>query len=405
MERIVIVGAGQAGHSMAERLRALGHGGRLTLLGEEPVPPYQRPPLSKAYLLGEMERARLFLRGTEFYADQEIELRTGTRVAAIDRARREVALDGGERLPYDALALTTGAVPRTLPAAIGGALEGVHLIRTLADIDAMAPAFRPGARALIVGGGYIGLEAAAAAAKTGLGVTLIEAAGRILGRVACAETADVIRAAHLDQGVDLREGVGVARLAGAGGRVTGAELSDGTRVDADLVIIGIGIRPATELAEAAGLDIEDGIRVDAAGRTSDPAIFAAGDCACFPLHGRRIRLESVQNAVDQAGSVAAGILGRGAAYAPVPWFWSDQYDLKLQIAGLGHGHDMIVRRAGAREGAVSHWYFAGADLLAVDAVNDPRAYMAGRSFLEKGIAVTPDMIADPGTHLRELMQG
>ena len=400
--RIVIVGAGQAGLSLAQRLRALGHDGPITLIGEEPVPPYQRPPLSKAYLKREAGIDRLLLRPQSFFAEAGIELLTGVRVEAIDRSARIVRA-GDARIPYDKLALATGAAPRTLPAAIGGALPGVHVLRNLADADGLAPALRPGRRALIVGGGYIGLEAAAVCAALGLSVTLIEAAPRILGRVACAETADWFRDLQRSHGVEIREGVGLARLGGTT-QLTGAELADGSRIAADLAIVGIGVSPATDLAAAAGLTIDNGIATDATGRTADPAIWAAGDCASFPGPGGRMRLESVQNAIDMAEAVAADMMGEGAPYAPVPWFWSDQFDAKLQIAGLGAGHDrIVVREATGKGGGRSHWYFRTGTLLAVDAINDPRAYMVGKRLLEASRTPDAALLADPATNLRALL--
>jgi 3-phenylpropionate/trans-cinnamate dioxygenase ferredoxin reductase subunit len=399
MQHIVVVGAGQAGASLVAKLRAEGFAGAITLIGAEPAPPYQRPPLSKKYLLGEMEVDRLYLRPAAFYADQGIALRLGAGVTALDPAARTLTL-GGEQITYDQLALTTGAHPRRLPAAIGGALAGVHTVRTLADVDAMAPAFVPGARVLIVGGGYIGLEAAAVAAARGLEVTLVEMAPRILQRVAAPETSEYFRALHRAHGVDLREGVGLVRLTGSG-RVDGAELSDGSRIKADFAIVGVGIAPADELAAAAGLRIENGIRTDAQGRTSAPGIWAAGDCASFPWRGGRLRLESVQNAIDQAETVARNMLGAGVDYVPAPWFWSDQYDVKLQIAGLGTGYDRIVTRAGA--GGTSFWYFRGPALLAVDAMNDPRAFMVGKRLIEAGRSADPAALADPGADLKQLL--
>jgi 3-phenylpropionate/trans-cinnamate dioxygenase ferredoxin reductase subunit len=400
--RIIVVGAGQAGAALVAKLRALGHAGPLTLIGAEPVPPYQRPPLSKAYLKGEMALERLFLRPASFYAEAGITLRTGTRVAAIDREARAVRLEGGDSLDYDRLALTTGAVPRRLPAAIGGDLEGVLVMRSLADADALAARLRPGARALIVGGGYIGLEAAAVLAGAGLDVTLIEAAPRILARVAAPATADFFRDLHRGHGVEIREGVTLARLTGDGGRVTGADCADGTRIEADLVLVGIGIAPDTALAAAAGLAIDNGIAVDGLGRTSDPAIFAAGDCASFPHGGVRIRLESVPNAIEQAEAVAAVMLGGTEPYLAKPWFWSDQYDVKLQIAGLNAGWERTVTRAGARPGSLSVWYYAGDRLLAVDAMNDPRAYMTAKRWIEAGVSPDPARVADPAADLKTL---
>jgi 3-phenylpropionate/trans-cinnamate dioxygenase ferredoxin reductase subunit len=402
VERIVVIGAGQAGAELAASLRAGGFGGRLTLVGEEDAPPYQRPPLSKKYLLGEMTAERLWLKPHDFYADARIELALGAPVRAIDRAARMVRLADGRALGWDLLALTTGARPRLLPEAMGGGLAGVYPVRRLADVDAMAAEFAPGRRALIVGGGYIGLEAAAVASARGLSVDLVEAAPRILGRVAAPETAAYFRALHAAHGVRIREGVGLERLTGDHGRVNGAVLADGSRIEADFALVGIGVAPDDALAAAAGLAIDNGVAVDAFCATSDPAIFAAGDCASFPWRGRRIRLESVQNAIDQAKAAAAAMLGRPAAYDPTPWFWSDQYDVKLQIAGLNAGWDRIVTRPGAREGARSVWYFGAGRLLAVDAMNDPRAYMTAKRWLEGGVSPAADRVADPSLDLKDI---
>jgi 3-phenylpropionate/trans-cinnamate dioxygenase ferredoxin reductase subunit len=398
---MIVIGAGQAGASMVAELRKQGFDGDITLIGAEPVPPYQRPPLSKAYLLGDMSLERMFLRPESFYADQGITLRLGKPVDAIDPAAKTISL-GGETLAYDQLALTTGSVPRRLPATIGGDLGGVHVVRTLADVDAMADAFTEGARALIVGGGYIGLEAAAVAAKLGVQVTLVEMAERILQRVAAAETSDYFRALHAAHGVDIREGVGLERLTGEG-RVSGAELSDGSVLEVDFVIVGVGIAPDTALAEAAGLTIDNGIAVDEYGRTSDPAIWAAGDCCSFPHQGGRLRLESVPNAIDQAECVARNMLGANTAYVPKPWFWSDQYDVKLQIAGLNTGYDRVVTRRGEGQTA-SFWYYKGADLLAVDAMNDPRGYMIGKRLIEAGKSPDQEVIGNPETDLKALLK-
>ena len=401
MSGIVIVGAGQAGASLAAKLRSLGFEGRITMIGEEPAPPYQRPPLSKGYLLGEMELDRLYLRAPSFWEEQGITLKLGAPVTAIDRTAKTVRA-GGETISYDQLALTTGSRPRRLPAAVGGDLAGVHTVRTLADVDAMAAEFQAGRKLLIVGGGYIGLEAAAVGAKLGLSVTLIEMAPRILQRVAAPETSDYFRALHADHGVKVLENTGLDRLTGEG-RVSGAVLSDGSTIETDFVIVGVGITPMTILAEEAGLEIENGIRTDAEGRTSDASIWAAGDCASFPHQGGRIRLESVGNAIDQAELVAENMLGAGKSYDAKPWFWSDQYDVKLQIAGLNTGYDRIVTRAG-EGGAVSFWYYRGDQLLALDAMNDARAYMIGKRLIEAGKSPDPAVIADPTADLKPLLK-
>ena len=291
---------------------------------------------------------------------------------------------------------------RRLPEAIGGDLPGVHVVRSLADVDRMAPEFRPGRRALIVGGGYIGLEAAAVAAKLGLDVSLVEMAPRILQRVAAPQTADYFRDLHHAHGVDIREGVGLGHL--TGGEETLAHFADGTECRADFVITGIGIVPNDTLALEAGLTCDNGIVVDARGQTSDPHIWAAGDCARLPYRGQMIRLESVQNAIDQAEAVAANMLGKGQDYISKPWFWSDQYDVKLQIAGLNTGYDRVVIRPGANDASRSHWYFAGDELLAVDAMNDPRNYMIGKRLIEAGRSPDPALVADPGSDLKALLQ-
>lgn len=403
--RVVIVGAGQAGAALAAKLRALGHQGPITMIGEEPAPPYQRPPLSKAYLMGEMEEERLWLRAPEFYAENAIDLRLGQQVTAIDRAAKTVTAGGtagGETIPYDHLALTTGSTPRRLPAAIGGDLPGVYTVRTLADVDAMRAEFQPGRRVIIVGGGYIGLEAAAVAAKLGLKATVLEMAPRILQRVASLETSAFVGALHRGHGVEILEETGLDRLLGET-RVTGARLKDGRELPADFVIIGVGISPNDRLAAEAGLALDNGIATDAHGRTSDPSIWSAGDCASFPYRGGRIRLESVGNAIDQAEAVAANMLGAGQPYEARPWFWSDQFDLKLQIAGLNTGYDHIVTRRGEGE-AVSFWYYRGNDLLAVDAMNDPRAYMVGKRLIEGGKSPSPEVIVST-PELKALLKG
>lgn len=391
---IVILGAGQAAASLAAKLRVLGHAGAITVIGDEPAPPYQRPPLSKGYLLGDMGLERLTLRSAEWWADQRIGLHLGVTATAIDRARQVVTTDQGD-FPYDQLALTLGATPRRLPEGMGGHLPGVHVVRNLADIAALRPALVAGAKLVVIGGGYIGLEAAAVARKLGLEVTLVEAAPRILGRVAAPQTADMIRDLHQAHGVQIIEGTGIERITGTAA-ADGVTLADGRHLPADLVICGIGIGPETALAQAAGLAIDNGIATDAHGRTSDPSIWAAGDCASFPGPDGRLRLESVGNAIDMAEAVAANILGANRDYIPKPWFWSDQFDAKLQIAGLNAGYDQVVTRPG------SVWYFRQGRLIAVDALNDARAYMIGKRLIEGGVSPTPQAIVE-ATDLKALL--
>ncbi|WP_417601798.1 NAD(P)/FAD-dependent oxidoreductase [Pararhodobacter oceanensis] len=401
MRHVIVVGAGQAGASCVAKLRGSGFDGRITLIGAEPVIPYQRPPLSKAYLLGDMALERLFLRPESYYAEHNIELRIGATVRELDPQARRIKLDDGE-LTYDDLVLTTGSIPRRLPARIGGALAGVHVVRGLADVDAMAPNFVPGAKVLIVGGGYIGLEAAAVARKLGLEVTLVEMADRILQRIAAPQTSDYFRDLHRRHGVTIREGVGLEHLLGETA-VTGARLSDGSEIATDFVIVGVGIEPNVALAEAAGITIDNGIAVDAQGRTSAEHIWAAGDCASFPYHGARIRLESVPNAIDQAECVAENIMGVGKDYIAKPWFWSDQYDVKLQIAGLNTGYDRVITRRSAAESA-AFWYYRGDRLLAVDAMNDPRGFMIGKRMIEGGKSPDPALIENPETDLKAMLK-
>jgi 3-phenylpropionate/trans-cinnamate dioxygenase ferredoxin reductase subunit len=399
---LVVIGAGQAGFEVCAKLRALSMEGPITLIGAESQRPYQRPPLSKAYLLGKMELDRLFFRSAAFYDDENIDLRLSTSCIAIDRKAKNVMLSDDSVLNYDALVLTTGARPVTLPGAIGGGLSGVHYVRDLADADRMAKDIKPGRKALVIGGGYIGLEAAAVAASLGLDVTLVEASERILQRVAAVQTSDYFRNLHAQSGVKVRENVMLEELIGDDERLAGAKLSDGTDLEIDVAIVGIGIRPNQELAAAAGLDIDNGIKVDAQCRTSDPNIYAAGDCASFPFNGGRIRLESVGNAIDQGQLVAQVIAGQDAEYQAKPWFWSDQYETKLQIVGLSTGYDKIITRKSSHA-SVSFWYFKGDQLLAVDAMNDPRAYMVAKRLIEAGKSPDPKWVEDTDLDLKQLL--
>ena len=402
MQHFVVVGAGQAGSSLVSKLRSEGFDGKITLIGAETEPPYQRPPLSKAYLLGDMSKDRLYLRPESFYADQDIDLLLDTRAVELNADAKTLTLSNGEDLPYDALALTTGSHPRTLPAAIGGTLAGVMTVRDLRDADMMAPYFIEGKKALIIGGGYIGLEAAAVAAKRGVDVTLVEMSDRILQRVAAPQTSNYFRDLHSKHGVKIREGIGLETLLGDD-HVTGARLSDGSEIEIDFAIVGVGIIPATALAEAGGLTIENGIKTDQFARTSDSSIWAAGDCATCNFNGADIRIESVGNAIDQAEAAAKNMLGQETPYEPKPWFWSDQYDCKLQIAGLNIGYTNVVVRDGD-DGAISHWYYKGETLIAVDAMNDARNYMIGKRLIEAGKSPAPDIIANPDTDMKALLR-
>ena len=402
-DRLVIIGAGQAGFALAAKLRALKDTRPITIIGAEDALPYQRPPLTKKYLLGEMTFDRLLFRPEHWYADNDVEIRLSTWAEQIVRDKKQVLLQDGSVLDYGTLALTTGSTPRALPASIGGDLEGVYVARDKRDADLLADEMRPGRRVLIIGGGYIGLEAAAVARHRGLEVTVIEMADRILQRVAAKETADIMRVIHETHDVVIREKIGLKHLVGHEGRVVAAELSDGSTLEVDFVIVGIGVVPNDQLAKEAGLEVANGIIVDEFARTSDPSIFAAGDCALLPWQGGRIRLESVQNAVDQAEAVAAIIAGGNEAYHPKPWFWSDQYDVKLQIAGFNMGYDDTVLRPGARDGAHSIWYFKNGSFIAVDAINDAKAYVSGKKMLELGINPDKSILADGSSDLKQLL--
>ncbi|MCY4541064.1 MAG: FAD-dependent oxidoreductase [Rhodobacteraceae bacterium] len=402
MKNVVVVGGGQAGFSTAAKLRSLGCDARITLVCAENELPYQRPPLSKKYLLGDFARERLYLRPASYYRDNSIDLLLGQRGRRIDPGAKRLELDATS-IEYDELVLATGSIPRRLPAVIGGNLEGVHTIRTVADIDSLQPEFQPGRRVLVVGGGYIGLEAASAAVVCGMEVTVIEAADRILQRVACPQTSSFMAEVHRQKGVDLLEACGLEKLLGSS-RVEAAKFTDGTALEVDLVVVGIGIVPDSGLAAQAGASAELGIVVDSYGRTSIPHIWAAGDCTVFPFRDRRIRLESVQNAIDQAECVAQNILGAEREYLPVPWFWSDQYDAKLQIAGLGFGSNRILSRLGRTSDSVSFWYMKDDRVLAVDAVNDPRSYMIGKRLIEMDKRVDGALIEDASVNLKVLLR-
>jgi 3-phenylpropionate/trans-cinnamate dioxygenase ferredoxin reductase subunit len=399
--RIIVVGAGQAGATLVAKLRSEGFNGDVELIGSEEFPPYERPPLSKAYLLGDVQKERLYLRPEAFYRENEVNLRLGTLVEDLKPSAKEITLSSGEVLSYDAMALATGSQPRRLPASIGGSLNGVLTIRDMKDADAMAPYFQEGSRVLVVGGGYIGLEAAAAASARGLHVTLIEAGSRILQRVASELTSDYFRALHLRHGVNIREGVGLERLSGKD-HVAGAVLSDGSWLDINFAIVGIGIEPSVSLATAAGLDVDEGIVTDAQASTSQAGIWAVGDCATCDFKGQRMRIESVGNAIAQSEVAALSMMGQDAEYLPQPWFWSDQFDCKLQIAGVSTGYTDVVVREG--EGFRSHWHFAGDELISVDAMNDPKGYMVGKRLIELGRSPSKEYLRDPDSNLKELLR-
>jgi len=401
-ERIVIVGAGHAAGEMCVALRHDGFAGPITLIGDEPHLPYQRPPLSKAYLKGEMELERLLVRPAEFYDDNNIELRLGVRAVAIDRTGSEVKLADGSSVPYDKLALLTGTRARELPVP-GADLAGVHYVRTIRDIDGFLASFEYGDRLAVVGGGYIGLEIAASASKYGLKATVVERMPRLLARVATEQTAAKIHKLHADRGADILLDAALERMTGDG-RVQSLELADGKPIETDVVIVGIGVVPNQELAAEAGLETGNGIIVDEYCRTSDPNIFAAGDVAEHPnkVFGR-VRLESVQNAVQQAKVCALNMLGKQVPYVAVPWFWSDQFEVRMQSAGLPQNFDQIVERPGKNDYSGSNWLFRNGQLIAVEALSEPKSYMLGKRWLEQGKTPEPERLANPDEDLKKLV--
>lgn len=403
--KVVIIGTGQAGFQTAASLRQAGFEGEVTLVGEESEPPYQRPPLSKAFLKGEGDPNEVHLRPETFFASKDIGLLSGDRVEHLDREARRVELASGRTLDYDDLVLATGSRPRALPVP-GSDLDGVLMLRTLADAQALRERLTEGARLVVVGGGFIGLELAASARERGAEVTVIEALERTMARAVTPATSAHFAALHAEHGATILHGATVAQIVGDGA-VSGVELGDRTRMDADLVVVGVGIVPNVELAAEAGLAVHDGIVVDETLRTSDPAVWAIGDCARYPspYAHRPVRLESVQNATDHGRAVAAAIMGEPAPYEALPWFWSDQHSRKLQIAGLLEGHDSTVLRGDPAGDAFSVFCFDGDRLICVESVNRMPDHMAARKLIAAGRTIDPDAAADEAFDLKAYAAG
>ncbi len=400
-EATVIVGAGQAAAQLVESLRREGLQGRLVVVGDEPYLPYQRPPLSKKYLAGEMERERLFIKPAAFYEQNRAELLLGRRAVSIDRKRRTVRLDDGSALEYRTLVLATGGRERRADVP-GRDLGGIHYLRGIADVDGIRGELGAGRRLVVIGAGYIGLEVAASGVKHGLEVTVLELADRPLVRVVAPEMSAFYMSAHAQAGVRVLCNTGLTAFHGDG-RVREVVATTGESFPADFVVVGIGIVPNQELAQEAGLDCDNGIAVDAYCRTSDPDIYAIGDCCSFPSphYGRRIRLESVDNAYEQARTAAANICGRTVVHDKVPWFWSDQFDLKLQIVGLSEGYDRVILRGDPASRSFSCCYLKGNELLAVDAVSNPRDYMSARKAIAERLRMDPAKLADPSVSIKD----
>ena len=403
-KNIVIVGAGQAAVQAVDTLRRRGFTGKLTLIGDEPWLPYQRPPLSKKYLAGALERERLLIRPAAFFAEHQVETHLGRRVTELARREQQLRLDDGRVLPYDALLLATGSEPRRL-AIPGAELPGVHYLRGISDADRIRSECAGGGRVVIIGGGYIGLEVAATARELGLGVTVLEMTERVMNRVTCPEVSAFYASEHARHGVSIRCGQAVRALhADAGsGRVKSVVTDGGVEYPADLVVVGVGVAPADALARAAGLECENGVVTDGHCKSSDPVIYAAGDCASHlnRQYGRHLRLESVDNAFEQGTTVAANLLGTPTPHDKVPWFWSDQYDLKLIIVGVAHGYDSVVLRGAPGARSFSACYLRGGELIAIDTINAPKDQMAARKLIAAHARPDPAKLADAAVALKD----
>jgi 3-phenylpropionate/trans-cinnamate dioxygenase ferredoxin reductase subunit len=403
-ERCIIVGASHASAQLCASLRQEGWTGDILLIGDEASLPYQRPPLSKTYLAGKSSFEDLLIRKADFYDKQAVTFRRGL-VTALDPEQHEIVLEDDERLGYDKLVLCLGARPRRIDMS-GADLEGVHYLRDARDIEGIREGLDGVQRVVIVGAGYIGLETAASLRGLGVEVTVLEVADRVLQRVTAPEVSAFYDRVHREEGVDLRVGVGLTAIAGSA-RVESVTLTDGTELSADLVIVGVGVEPNIEVAARAGLEVGNGIVIDAHGRTSDRDVFAAGDCAEYPdeRYGCRLRLESVPNAVEQAKVVAATICGKEKSISALPWFWSDQFDLKLQIAGLSTGYDDVVLRGDPQGGRdFACFYLREGRLIAADCVNRPQEFVFSKRAIAQGLAPEPDVLADPATTLTTLLQ-
>ena len=402
-ETVVIVGAGHGAGQVVATLKQHKYDGRIILLGDEEYPPYQRPPLSKKFLAGEMPPERLYFKPESFYDDPNIEVRLNTRVVGIDRDAACARTDAGDRIPYDTLVLATGSRVRRIPVE-GSDLGGVFYLRSIGDVNDIRAKLADARRLVIIGAGYIGLEVAAVTNKLGLDVTVVELADRVMSRVVSEQVSAFYQREHYEQGVNLLLSTGIRAFRG-NGAVRAIETDDGRELPTDLAIVGVGILPNTELAADAGLEVDNGIIVDDRCRTVDPSIYAIGDCTSHPnaIYERRVRLESVHNALEQAKTAAANICGIDSRYSQVPWFWSDQYDLKMQIAGLSQGFDEVVLRGSPDDRSFACAYLRRGRLIAVDAIHAPRDFMQSKALIERRAEIAPDKLADASIMLKDMV--
>ncbi len=402
MPDIIAIGGGQASFSFISKLRLLGYQKSITLICSENDLPYQRPPLSKKFLIGDLEKERLFLRQQSFYDENNIEVIKGKKAKQIDRKKSQILLDNGQALKYTKLFLGLGSEPRFLPKELTNGIPNIFYIRNIGDINLISNQFLNKKRLIILGGGFIGLEVASVARKLGIDVTIIESQERILKRTSSEIVANYLKSIHITNGVTIKEKTFVKKFLYDEQEFFGILTNNDEEICSDLLIAGIGVKPNTKIAGNAGLSINNGIVVNVNCKTNDPKIYSAGDCASFPYKGNLIRLESVGNAIEQSEIAAENVLGNKLKYQPIPWFWSDQFDTKLQIAGLNTGFTNVFHRI--ENDKNSFWYYKKDKLISVDAFNDPKSYMVGKKFLELKINPSPSDIISTKTDLKKLLR-
>ncbi len=401
MEKILIIGGGQAGFSCATKLRASGFEGAISIACEEKFFPYQRPPLSKKYLTGQYELKRLLLRSEEYYKKNNIEVLLSAKVSEIRKEKKEVFFHFGEARSYTKLVLSTGSSAAKIFPKESNNCKNIYYLRNLKDADKLKGCLKPDKKIIVIGGGYLGLEIGSIASISGMNVTIIESSERILKRVAGPQTADFLRSIFKKNGVEIIENDVVESLDVKGNIISNIILGSGGKLQTDVVVVAVGGKPAIDLAESSGLDIDIGIKVNKKLQTSDISIYAAGDCASFEFNGKRVRFESVGNAIDQGETVALNLMGKNVEYNIRPWFWSDQFDIKLQIAGLSEGSDEIIKRS--YKNNISFWYYTNNKLTAVDAFNDPTSYFIGKRLIDEGKSISKEVVRDINVNLKEFL--